>query len=43
MQDILEQYQHITENDDIFTFWEQELSLRTALRQPLSLLGRTQV
>lgn len=33
MQDILGQYQHISENDDIFTFWEQELSMRTALRR----------
>jgi hypothetical protein len=41
MQDILEQYQHITENDDIFTFWEQELSLRTALRQRALTAGVT--
>lgn len=33
MQDILEQYQHIAEGDELFTFWEQELRLRTALRQ----------
>jgi hypothetical protein len=33
MQDILEQYQHIKDSDDIFAFWEQELNLRSELRQ----------
>lgn len=33
MQDILEQYRQISEIDNVFTFWEQELELRTALRQ----------
>jgi hypothetical protein len=32
MQDILEQYQHELEGDDLLVFWEQELSLRTILR-----------
>lgn len=32
MQDILEQYRQISEIDNIFTFWEQELALRSDLR-----------
>jgi len=33
MQDILEQYQHVLDSDNIFAFWEQELTLRSELRQ----------
>jgi len=38
MQDILEQYRDISENGELFNFWEQELLLRQALRQtPLTI------
>ncbi len=38
MQDILEQYRDISENIELFSFWEQELLLRNALRQtPLTV------
>lgn len=38
MQDILEQYRDISENIELFGFWEQELLLRRALRQtPLTV------
>jgi len=33
MQDILEQYEHISDTEDVFSFWKQELKLRTGLRQ----------
>ncbi len=38
MQYILEQYKDISENGELFSFWEQELRLRNALRQtPLTV------
>ena len=38
MQDILEQYRNITDDEDLFSFWEQELLLRSVLRQtPLTV------
>jgi hypothetical protein len=33
MQDILEQYRDISENHELYSFWEQELLLRSVLRQ----------
>lgn len=38
MQDILEHYKDIAENEELFSFWEQELLLRNDLRQtPLTV------